>query len=183
MLDAGSIIYRVDTYYMKNLDGDYLLGIIENKIRNNEHLTDQDILTLALSPLMNGRLSKSERTIKSIDIADSISEETEKLKCLTLLYALFEKVGDEKSKSKFKEVIGMTDIGRMLTEEAEARGKEIGKAERAAEILTKQLIKKFHGIPEDYIDKIKKLPEEVIDVIATDIFDINTIEELEKYFK
>jgi hypothetical protein len=92
---------------------------------------------------------------------------------------LFDKFGDDNSKNKFMEVISMTDIGRMLTEEAEARGKEEGKAE----ILTKLLIKKFHNIPDEYKNKLKKLPEKVIDSIITNIFDMTRIEELEKYFK
>ena len=73
----------------------------------------------------------------------------------------------------------MTDIGRMLTEEAVA----MGKAEGKAEILTKMLIKKFNIRQEDYSSKIIKLSDEVIDKIITDIFDIEKIEELEKYFK
>ena len=85
----------------------------------------------------------------------------------------------------------MTDIGRMLTEEAEARGieegiskgKAEGKVEKAVEILVKMLRKKFGVLPQDYENKIRKLSEEVIDSITTDIFDITRIEELEKYFK
>lgn len=128
---------------MKNLNSDEKLNIIQNKVSENQDLLDEDILTIALSPLMNGKLTKSERTMKSINLADSIPEETEKLKCLTLLYALFDKFGDDNAKKRFKEVIEMTDIGKMLTEEAEAKGKAEGK---------------------------------------TEIFDINKIEELEKYF-
>ena len=81
----------------------------------------------------------------------------------------------------------MTDIGKMLTEEAEAKGKAEGmakgKAEGKAEILTKILIKKFNIKVEDYNDRIKNLSEEAIDEIITDIFDIDKLEELEKYFK
>ena len=69
----------------------------------------------------------------------------------------------------------MTDIGRMLTEEA--------KVEKAVEILVKILRKKFGALPKDYENKIRNSSEEVIDNITTDIFDINRIEELEKYFK
>ena len=72
----------------------------------------------------------------------------------------------------------MTDIGKMLTEEAEAKGKAEGKTE----ILTKILIRKFNIKSEEYDDKIKKLSEESIDRIITEIFDIDKIEELEKYF-
>ena len=191
IIDAGSILYKIEAFYMKNLNGDEKLSIIEDKISKNNHLSDEDILTIALSPLMNGKLTKSERTIKSIDLADSILEDKDKMKCLTLLYALFDKFGEDSSKKKFMEVISMTDIGRMLTEEAEARGieegiakgKTAGKIEGKVEILTKILVKKFNIKPEEYIDKIRNLSDEVIDNIIIDIFDIERIEELEKYFK
>lgn len=80
----------------------------------------------------------------------------------------------------------MTEIGKMIREEALQEGikegiKE-GKAEGKSEILIIQLIKKFKSIPEDYKGKIRKLPEETIDVIATDIFEIEKIKDLERYF-
>ncbi|GAA0719843.1 DUF4351 domain-containing protein [Clostridium malenominatum] len=81
----------------------------------------------------------------------------------------------------------MTEIGKMLREdgvkEGIKEGMKKGKEEGKAEILIKQLIKKFKAIPEEYKENIKKLDEETIDVIATDIFDIETLDELEKYFK
>lgn len=91
---------------------------------------------------------------------------------------MFEKFGDEESRERFREVISMTEIGKMLVEEWKAKGKAEGKAE----LLIKQLIKKFKSLPADYKEKIKALPEETIDVIATDIFAIESIEELGKYF-
>ena len=60
--------------------------------------------------------------------------------------------------------------------------KEDGKIEGKTEILIKQLSKKFKSIPEEYIEKIKSLPENIIENIATDIFDILTVEDLKKYF-
>ena len=64
-----------------------------------------------------------------------------------------------------------------------AEGKAEGKVEKAVEILVKILRKKFGVLPKDYENKIRKLSEEVIDSITTDIFDITRIEELEKYFE
>jgi len=184
---------------MKNLDGDAKLKYLAEKINKGEHLTNEDILNLTLVPLISGKESRSERTIKSIELAENISEDTEKLQCLSLLYALFEKFGDSYSKKKFMGVISMTEIGRMLREEgveegrvkgraegkAEgmAEGKEEGKAEGKAEILIKQLIKKFTTVPKEYRENIKKLPEETIDVIAIEIFDLKDIKELEKYLE
>ena len=52
-----------------------------------------------------------------------------------------------------------------------------------AELLIKQLLKKFKNLPAEYEDKIMNLPINAIDKIGMDIFDINSVEELEEYFK
>jgi predicted transposase YdaD len=110
-----------------------------------------------------------------------------------MLYALSEKFGDEISKNKLKEVLTVTEIGRMIKEEGlregelkgelkgKAEGKAEGKSEGKAELLIRQLTKKFNKVPIDYISKIKVLPEEIIDVIATEIFDFNSIEDIRKF--
>ncbi|WP_242954334.1 DUF4351 domain-containing protein [Clostridium oryzae] len=115
--------------------------------------------------------------MEGIELADAIEDEDSKLKCLTLLYALFDKFGDIASKSKFKEVFSMTEIGRMIRED----GIKEGKIEGKAELLVNLLIKKFKKLPDEYIKKIKELPVEKMDVIATEIFDLNSVEDLEKY--
>lgn len=80
-----------------------------------------------------------------------------------------------------KEVFGMTEIGRMIREDGIREGKEEGKAEGKAEMLITLLTKRFNKIPIEYVEKIMKLPQTTIDVIATEIFDLNSISDLEKY--
>lgn len=53
---------------------------------------------------MSSKESRSKRSLESIELADSIPESSEKLQCLTLLYALFEKFGDSFSKGKFNDI-------------------------------------------------------------------------------
>jgi len=60
-----------------------------------------------------------------------------------------------------------------------AEGIEKGKAE----LLIKLLIKKFKSLLDGYENKIMNLPINTIDRIGMDIFDINSVEELEEYFK
>ncbi|WP_097027146.1 DUF4351 domain-containing protein [Clostridium peptidivorans] len=76
----------------------------------------------------------------------------------------------------------MTEIGKMIRDEGIKEGIKEGKTEGKSEILIKLLIKKFKFIPHGYIEKIKKMPEETIDVIATDIFELEKIDDLERYF-
>jgi hypothetical protein len=80
-----------------------------------------------------------------------------------------------------KEVFGMTEIGRMIRDDGIREGKAEGKAGGKAEMLIKQLTKRFNKIPSEYVDKIMKLPQATIDVIATEIFDLNSISDLDKY--
>lgn len=94
-IDAGTIKYEVEAFYMKNLNGDEKLEYLRNKINRGEHFTAEDILTLSFIPLMSGKESRSRRALESIELAEKISESNEKLQCLTLLYALFDKFGDE----------------------------------------------------------------------------------------
>ena len=75
----------------------------------------------------------------------------------------------------------MTELGRSLIEEGIKKGREEEREEGKAELLIKQLMKKFNKLPIEYKDKIKKLPEETLEVIGMDIFDLESIEDLEKY--
>ena len=91
-----------------------------------------------------------------------------------------EKIFNAKSKEEVGEMT--SNISKGL-ERLKKDVKLEGIAEGKVEILTKILVKKFNIKPEDYIDKIRNLSDEVIDNIISDIFDIERIEELEKYFK
>ena len=81
-----------------------------------------------------------------------------------------------------QEVLNMTSNISKGLEKLKEDGKIEGKIEGKTEILIKLLSKKFKSLPEEYIEKIKSLPENIIENIATDIFDIDTIEDLKKYF-
>ena len=177
-VDAGTIKYSIEAFYMKNLDGDKTKETLFHKISNNIELTSEDILSLTFLPLMRSNESREDRVLESIKMADSINNSEIKLQSLSMLYALLEKFGDRSNKKKFKEVFSMTEIGKMLRED----GKEEGKKEGKAEMLIKQLTKKFNKVPDDYKKILMELPEERLEIIAIEIFNINSIEEIEKYF-
>jgi hypothetical protein len=180
-VDAGTIKYQIEPFYMKALNGDEKYNYLKSKIENNEQLTEEDILNLTFLPLMSGSDNRTERAVKGIELAESIKNMETKMISLSMLYALFEKFGDTLSKNRLKEAIRMTEIGKMIRDEALKEGIKEGETKGKAEMLLKQLMKKFKKLPDEYKNKIKGLPEDTLEVIATDIFDMEKVEDLEKY--
>ena len=77
-----------------------------------------------------------------------------------------------------------------MTEEMKAKaekdglkeGIKVGKEKGKSDFLINQLIKKFKELPDDYKEKLMALPEKTIDEIGIQIFEMESIEELKKYF-
>ena len=80
----------------------------------------------------------------------------------------------------------MTELGRMLIEDGIEKGRkegiEKGIEKGKSETLIKLLIKKFGFLSEEYKSKISNLSKDTIDIILMEIFDIKSINELDKYF-
>ena len=95
-----------------------------------------------------------------------------------MIYAFADKFLEGKDLEKVKEELRMTDLGKMLVNDGIKQGKEEGKAE----LLIMQLLKRFKKIPEDYQNKIKELSPAALEILATDIFELEKVEDLEKYF-
>lgn len=184
-LITGISEFRIKAISMADKDGDKIYNSIIEKIKSGGDLTKQDIISLTFTPIMGGSLSKSERIINAIRITESIVKEY-KYDVQSILYAFASKFLEGRELEKVKEELRVTELGKSLIQEGREEGiregikegKEIGKAE----ILIKLLIKKFKKLPEQYRENIMKLPNDTLEIIATDIFEINSVEELEKYF-
>ena len=103
-----------------------------------------------------------------------------------MLYAFADKFLSGKDLQKVKEEISMTELGRMLIEDGIEKGRkegiEKGIEKGKSETLIKLLIKKFGFLSEEYKSKISNLSKDTIDIILMEIFDIKSINELDKYF-
>lgn len=186
-IDAGSLKYQVDAFYMSNLDGDASYENLKEKIDKNETLTKEEILSLTFIPLMSSRENKSKQTIKSIELAEQMKDESTKLQCITLLYAFLEKFGDTESKKKFKEVFSMTELGKMIVEENIQKGLEEGLKQGKKQMLIKMCIKlltrKFGPLSKDVQNKIENSSNTILEIIVEDILDFEKLEDVFKYLR
>ena len=184
-LETGISKFNVKSIFMSEKNGDLIFEELEKKINNKEKLTKQELISLAFTPIMGGKLTKAEKIIKSIRIVKS-SDSEYKYDIESMLYAFADKFLKGKDLQRVKEEISMTELGRMLIEdgrtEGRIEGRTEGRTEGKIETLIKLLIKKFGFLSEEYKSKISKLSSETIDIILMEIFDIKSINELDKYF-
>lgn len=127
----------------------------------------------------------ADKIINAIQVVKDVNNDY-KYDVESILYAFANKFLSGKDLDKVKEELRMTELGKSLIQEGIEKGikegiKE-GREEGKSELLIKMLIKKFKKLPDGYKKKIKSLPEETLEIIATDIFELNSIEELEQYF-
>ena len=179
-LETGINKYKVKSIFMSDKNGDLIVEELENKVKNKENITKQELVALTFTPIMGGKLTKAEKIIKSIRIVKS-SDNEYKYDIESMLYAFADKFLKGKDLQKVKEEISMTELGRMLIEDGKAEGRAEGRVQGKTETLIKLLIKKFGFLSEEYKNKICKLPNETIDIILMEIFDIKSINELDKY--
>ena len=180
-LETGINKYKVKSIFMSDKNGDLVVEELEKKVKNKENITKQELVALTFTPIMGGKLTKAEKIIKSIRIVKS-SENEYKYDIESMLYAFADKFLSGKDLQKVKEEISMTELGRMLIEDGIEKGIEKGRAEGKTETLIKLLIKKFGFLSEEYKSKISNLSKDTIDIILMEIFDIKSINELDKYF-
>lgn len=196
-INAGSINYKIDAFYMNNLDGDATYNILKDKVSKGEYLTNEELLSLTFIPLMNSKEDKSIQTIKSIELAKEMKESDNKFQCITLLFAFLEKFGDIESKKMFKEVFSMTEIGKMIVkesmqkgleegkkqglEEGKKQGLEEGKKQVLAKSCMKLLTKKFGPLPKEIKLKIENSDTTILEIIIDEILDFKTLEDTFKY--
>ena len=188
-LETGISKFNVKSIFMSEKNGDLIFEELEKKINNKEKLTKQELISLAFTPIMGGKLTKVEKIIKSIRIVKS-SDSEYKYDIESMLYAFADKFLQGKDLQKVKEEISMTELGRMLIEDGIEKGRkegiekgiEQGMEKGKADFLIKMLVKKFKNVPNEYREKIRMLPQDTIEVIGMDIFEMNSINDLEKYF-
>ncbi|OCB00094.1 hypothetical protein [Clostridium beijerinckii] len=162
---SGINYYKVNAISMANKDGDAIFNDIINKINNKEELSKQDIISLTFTPIMGGKLSKSDKIINAIRVIKDIDKDY-RYDVESILYAFASKFLEGKDLEKVREEIKMTELGRSLIKEGKLEGKLEGKQENSIEIA-KRAIKK--GMSDELISELTELSIEQIQIIRKTI--------------
>lgn len=142
-------------------DGDGLLRKLEGKQRQDRKLSRKDLAKLSLLPLMGGEIPQKDRIERAFRLTAGQKVTREVKKTESVLYTLAEKFLEKEELEEIKEVLSMTWLYSMLTEDAEREGERRGKRkgmEKAAvsflDILPPEVVSERSGIP---LERLKEL--------------------------
>lgn len=148
-----------------------MFAYVKEKQEQGKPLEKEDLVSLLLTPLMSGHMGIGERIIKSLNSIQYASKtiapiELEKMKAV--LYTLAFKFLDKKELAEVKEVIAMTELGKMLVNDGFEKGLAEGEA-KFVSIIRKKVEK---GLDASAIAEEMELEtayvEKAINLIAED---------------
>ncbi len=165
--------YKVKAICMAHKNADEVLVYIENKLKEHKPLNNHEQLDLIFTPLMSGKLPKAERIIKALNLSKEYPlDEKEDIQAMLYTFAL--KFLNRKELAKIKEVIKMTELGRMLIEEGREEGIEEGiekgieKGKEEAKVDVARALLKEGLLNKEQIARVTKLPLIRIDELEKD---------------
>ena len=88
---------------------------------------------------------------------------------------------DISSDKELRRLIDLRELAIMDEQNRLNGAKKDGREQGESWLLIKQLTKKFKMLPDEYKNKIMTLPEEKLETIGLEIFDMESIEDLKKY--
>lgn len=146
------------TTYVLNDNADEVINNLQTKLINNERIEKADLISLILTPLMDGTMSQKERIGSAFDITYHVTSvpAADIRKIEAMVYAMADKFLDSWDLEEIREEIKMTRLGAMLYNDG------IGTGERQK---LKELVKTVYqkGMS---MEKISELFNESIECIA-----------------
>ena len=135
---CGINTYRIIPIYMAKKDADEILHRLLQKASRGETLTDEDLVSLAMTPVMCSQYSYKSRIMNAVNILKKDTGEKSN-QVMAVLYAFAEKfIHNQKDLRELKEVMLMTRLGQMLFDD----GLKQGRAElKRINSLYEQLVK------------------------------------------
>ncbi|MCD8020276.1 MAG: hypothetical protein LUF92_12060 [Clostridiales bacterium] len=127
-LDCGLYTYKVEPVYTTHFDNRKVFQSVGRKIAGGMELDDEDIVRLALTPIMGKGLGKKEAILKAISLLKGCRREAAE-RAVAILYAFADKFLDTDDLNEVKGAIYMTRLGQLFQEDVEKsyeRGVECG---------------------------------------------------------
>ncbi|MGL6105436.1 hypothetical protein [Romboutsia sp.] len=163
--NCGINTYKVNAISMVNEDGDKVFDEIIEKLSSGNDIDIKDIIKLTFTPVMGGKMDKSEKILKAIKLSKEITSPY-KRDMESILYAFANKFLSGKDLEKVKEELRVTEIGKSLIEEGKEQGKKEGIVEgerkktieiakSLLDLLSTKMIAEKTGLTEEEVEALR----------------------------
>ena len=135
--DLGAVKMRIETAFLSELDGDSISRRLEERVKGKQPFTDEELMEYMILPLSyKERETKQQKIRELAELAEEMADKKQQVFVLSGMLAFTDKVIDEETANKIREVIKMTKVERMIrnelrTEVKEEVREEVRKEERA----------------------------------------------------
>ncbi|MDO5351197.1 MAG: hypothetical protein Q4E86_14800, partial [Lachnospiraceae bacterium] len=174
--DLGSLILMVESAFLVKMDTMRIYQELREKAAAGRTLSEEELMKIMILPLtVKGKTGKQEIVVKVVQLAKQLPDRIQSIRALAGILAFSDKVIDESYKEQIKEEMRMTQIERMIFEEATeicrakflAEGREEGRKEGRKQGEEKFLISlvskmlKKGKTPEQIADDFEEDPDKV----------------------
>ncbi len=159
VLRRTAFTIEAEVSYLVEVPSEEWLADAKRKIDENT-ITDEVLMHLVILPLTYKGEEKKQQAIKEcVNLAKQILDKEQETFVLAGILAFTDKVINEKTKNYIKEVLGMTQVGKMLIDEGRQEGIQEGRQEIAKK-TARNMLKRGDSI--ETIAEVLELPVETI---------------------
>ena len=120
-----SLSLNIDQVFLSHFNSDEIYSSLKSKIESGGQLSDEDVVRFIILPLMETGNEKKQVLIeKSIELAESISNEEQRYDIILGMLVASDKFIDRACFKRIKERLAMTNIARFYEEDKQKAIKE-----------------------------------------------------------
>lgn len=133
-LNLGCLRFQLEAGYLVHINTDQVLEALQNKIKNSELLTDEEMMQLIILPLTVGEAAARQDLLKTaVHLAKELTDEFQQIFALSGIVTFSDKIIDTDYAENIRRWIQMTKVGRLFEIEKEEAVK------KAVQDMQKQL--------------------------------------------
>lgn len=157
--DLGGLRLVIEPAYLVKFDTDEVYSRLNEKIRRQERLSEEELMELMILPLtVKGKQEKQKLIVDTVSMARNLEDGSQTVRALAGILTFTDKIIDKKFKERIKEEMRMTQIAQMFIEEGIEKGREEAEEKIIKTMLLKnKTVEEIHrdtDIPVAMIEKV-----------------------------
>ena len=134
----------METAFLSEINADEIYDRLKSKIKQNQLLTDEELMQLIILPLSyRRREEKQEKVHDIVDLAVKIQDRKQQLFALAGILVFTDKIIDKETANRIRREIGMTQVAQIFEEEKRLAVAVVEEEKRQAlEALEKKVLKR-----------------------------------------